>query len=137
MELTQQQSEQLTGRLPQQRENVKGDTRTVRAAILSVVEPGGKWHTLYTRLNRWAQSGVLDRVLPALLQQLIRVRVEVGSLASPVVKVHPDGMGARKKWATSPRQVPRGLADQASSGCRGCSPRYEVFVVCGLSRRCA
>ncbi len=113
MELTQQQYEHLKDLLPRQRGNVKGDNRRVLAAILYVVEQGGKWrglpeqggkwHTIYTRMNRWAKKGVLDRIVVALQQpQLICVRVEVVSLDSPVVPVHPDGPGARKKPGRKP-----------------------------------
>lgn len=113
MELTQQQYEQIAGLLPRQRGNVKVENRRVLSAILYVVEQGckwrglperfGKWHTIYTRRNRWAKKGVLDRVFTALQQQqIIRVRVEVVSLDSTVVPVHPDGTGARKKTGRKP-----------------------------------
>ena len=113
MELTQQQYEHLKDLLPRQRGNVKGDNRPVLAALLYIVEQGckwrglpehfGNWHTLYTRLNRWAKNGVLDRVFAALQQQqIIRVRIEVVSLDSTVIKVHPDGTGARKKTGRKP-----------------------------------
>jgi transposase len=75
MELTQQQDEQIAGLLPRQRGNVQGDNRRVLAAMLYVVEQGckwrglperfGNWHTIYTRMNRWAKSGVVDRVFAA------------------------------------------------------------------------
>ena len=117
MELTQQQYEQLKDLLPRQRGNVKVDNRRVLSAILYVVEQGckwrglperfGNWHTIYTRMNRWAKSGVLDRVFAALQQQqIIRVRVEAVSLDSTVVKVHPDGTGARKKTGPKPLASP-------------------------------
>ena len=114
MELTQQQYEHLKDLLPRQRGNVKRDNRRVLAAILYVVEQGGKWrglpeqggkwHTIYTRMNRWAKKGVLDRIVVALQQpQLIRVRVEVVSLDSPVVPVHPARAGRAKK--TGPQAI--------------------------------
>ena len=113
MELTQQQYAHLKDLLPRQRGNVKVDNRTVLAALLYIVEHGckwrglpehfGNWHTIYTRMNRWAKNGVLDRVFAALQQQqIIRVRVEVVSLDSTVIKVHPDGTGARKKTGRKP-----------------------------------
>ena len=117
MELTQQQDEQLKDLLPRQRGNVTVDNRRVLSAILYVVEQGckwrglperfGNWHTIYTRMNRWAKSGVLDRVFAVLQQQqIIRVRVEAVSLDSTVVKVHPDGTGARKKTGPKPSASP-------------------------------
>ncbi len=58
----------------------------------------GNWHTIYTRMNRWAKAGVLDRVFTALQeQQIIRIKIEAMSLDSTIVKVHPDGTGALKK----------------------------------------
>jgi len=55
------------------------------------------------RMNRWAKRGVLDRVFAQLQRlDLIRVRVEVLSLDSTVVKVQPDGTGALKKTVPKP-----------------------------------
>ena len=77
-------------------------------AILFVAEQGckwrglpkrfGNWHTIYTRMNRWAKSGVLDAVFEKLQrEQLIRIKIEAISMDSTIVKVHPDGTGALKK----------------------------------------
>jgi transposase len=98
-------------------------------AVLYVAENGckwralperfGNWHTIYTRLRRWAAAGVLDRLFQALQEhRLIRIRVECVGLDSTSVKVHPDGTGARKKRPASHRQVARRLEHQDSSGCR-------------------
>ena len=58
-------------------------------------------------MNRWAKRGVLDRVFAELQQQqIIRVRVEAGSLDSSAVKVHPDGTGALKKTVRKPSENP-------------------------------
>ena len=59
--------------LPRQRGNVSlGNLQEVVNAILCVAEHGCKWrglpkrfgnpHTVYTRMNRWANAGVLDRM---------------------------------------------------------------------------
>jgi hypothetical protein len=54
-------------------------------------------------MNRWAKTGVLDRLFEELQhQQLIRVKIEAVSLDSTIVKVHPDGTGALKKTARKP-----------------------------------
>jgi transposase len=82
-------------------------------AILYVAEHGckwrglpkrfGRWHTIYTRMNRWSKSGVLDRVFTELQRaQIVRVRIEAVSLDSTIVKVHPDGTGALKKTDPKP-----------------------------------
>ena len=86
-------------------------------AILFVAENGckwrslpkrfGNWHTIYTRMNRWAKAGVLDRLFEELQhQQLVRIRIEAVSLDSTIVKVHPDGTGALKKTALKPSANP-------------------------------
>ena len=43
----------------------------------------GRWHTVYTRMSRWAKAGVLDRVLEEVkLLSLLRARIEVVGLYS-------------------------------------------------------
>ena len=82
-------------------------------AILYVAEHGckwrglpqrfGRWHTVYTRMNRWSRSGVLDRVFTELQRaQIIRVKIEAVSLDTTMIKVHPDGTGALKKTDLKP-----------------------------------
>ena len=125
MEITQPQYEQIAHLFPRQRGNVSLSHLAVLNAILYVAEHGckwrglpahfGNWHTIYTRMNRWAKKGVLDRVFAELQHRgIIRVKVEVVSLDSTVVKVHPDGMGAGKKT------VPKPLGSRAGAG----APRF-------------
>jgi transposase len=94
-------------------------------AVLYVAENGckwralperfGNWHTIYTRLRRWAEAGVLDRLFQALQEhRLIHVRVDCVGLDSTSVKVHPDGTGALKKTDRKP---------SASRGAAG-TPRF-------------
>lgn len=110
MEITQAQYERIAPYLPVQRGNVEVSNLQVLNAILYVAEHGckwrglprrfGNWHTIYTRMNRWSKSGVLDRVFEQLQRQnIVRVRLEAVSLDSTIVKVHPDGTGALKKTA--------------------------------------
>jgi transposase len=67
----------------------------------------GNWHTIYTRMNRWAKSGVLDAVFEQLQrEQIVRIRIESVSLDSTTVKVHPDGTGALKKTVRRPSANP-------------------------------
>ncbi len=117
MELSESQYKLIQPFLPRQRGNVSLTNLQVLNAILYVAEQGckwrglpkhfGNWHTIYTRMNRWAKNGVLDRVFAALQQrQIIQVRVEAVSLDSTAVKVHPDGTGARKKTARKPSGNP-------------------------------
>ena len=113
MEITQAQYERIESCFPRQRGNVSISNLQVLNAILYVAEHGckwrglpkrfGNWHTIYTRMNRWAKAGVLDRVFRALQEeQIIRVKIESLKLDSTIVKVHPDGTGALKKRAPNP-----------------------------------
>ena len=108
MEITEEQYARIKDSLPVQRGNVSLTNLQVLNAILYVAEQGckwrglpkrfGRWHTIYTRMNRWAKNGVLDRVFEKLqLEQIVRIRIEAFSLDSTSVKVHPDGTGALKK----------------------------------------
>ena len=113
MEISEHQFQQIEHCLPRQRGNVRLPNRQVLNAILYVAEHGckwrglpkrfGKWHSVYTRMNRWAKKGVLDRVFAQLQQQqIIRIKLEAVSLDSTIVKVHPDGTGALKKTVHRP-----------------------------------
>ena len=67
----------------------------------------GNWHTIYTRMRRWAKAGVLDRMFEELQrEQVVRIKIEAVSLDSTSIKVHPDGTGALKKTALSPSENP-------------------------------
>src|SRR5690554_8049699 len=108
MQLSREQFALIEHLLPVQRGNVRIDNLTLLNAVLFVAVNGctwralpqeyGRWHTVYTRMSRWAKAGVLDRVFEELqVLNLLRVRIEVVSLDSTSVKVHPDGTGALKK----------------------------------------
>jgi transposase len=108
MQLTREQFDQIAPLLPRQRGNVRLDNLAVVNAILYVAANGckwralpshyGPWHSVYTRMNRWAKAGVLDTVFTHLQKQrLMQVRIEAVSLDSTIMKVHPDGTGAQKK----------------------------------------
>ena len=119
MELTEAQYERIAPLLPVQRGNVRISNLQVLNAILYVAEHGckwrglpsrfGRWHTIYTRMNRWSKNGVLDRVFEHLQkEQLVRIKLEAVSMDSTIVKVHPDGTGARKKTVHRPSASPAG-----------------------------
>lgn len=121
MEITTEQYSKIEGYFPTQRGNVKNSNLQVLNAILYVAEHGckwrglpkqfGKWHTIYTRMSRWAKNGVLNRIFEALqCENIIQIRVEAVSLDSTMVKVHPDGTGALKKTGRKP------LANQEEDG---------------------
>src|SRR6516165_7397457 len=113
MEINAEQFGRIEPFLPVQRGNVSVTNLQAVNAILYVAEHGckwrglpkrfGNWHTIYTRMNRWAKAGVLDRLFTELQpQQLIRIKIEAVSLDSTIIKVHPDGTGALKKTAPKP-----------------------------------
>jgi transposase len=113
MEINAEQFARIEQHLPRQRGNVSHENLNVINAILFVAENGckwralpkrfGNWHTIYTRMNRWAKLGVLDRLFAQLQrEQLIRIKIEAVSLDSTIIKVHPDGTGALKKTDLKP-----------------------------------
>jgi transposase len=117
MEITPEQFEKIKDSLPIQRGNVSLPNLQVVNAILFIAEQGckwrglperfGKWHSVYTRLNRWSKNGVLERVFEKLQQeQIVRIKIEAFSLDSTSVKVHPDGTGALKKTDHKPLASP-------------------------------
>ena len=117
MTITKEQFDMIQPYLPRQRGNVRISNYQLVNALLYVTENGckwrglpkrfGNWHTIYTRMSRWAKAGVLDRVFSVLQeQQIIRIRVEAMSVDSTIVKVHPDGTGALKKTANRPSANP-------------------------------
>ncbi|GAJ08260.1 unnamed protein product, partial [marine sediment metagenome] len=117
MQITEAQYRRIEACLPRQRGNVNHSNLQVLNAILFVAEHGckwrglpkrfGNWHTIYTRMNRWAKAGVLDRLFAKLQEeQIVRIKIEAVSLDSTIVKVHPDGTGALKKRSPCHRQIP-------------------------------
>jgi transposase len=115
MEITEEQYGRIKDSLPVQRGNVSLSNLQLLNALLYVAEHGckwrglpkrfGKWHTIYTRMNRWSKSGVLDRIFEKLqLEQIVRIKIEAVALDSTSIKVHPDGTGALKKTDRRPSE---------------------------------
>ena len=115
MELKKEQYEQIKECFPKQRKPAKISNLDVLNAVLYVVENGckwrslpkeyGDWHVIYVRVNRWAKKGVLQAAFLRLQQLgIIQIKVNVVSLDSTGIKVHPDGMGALKKTVLSPSE---------------------------------
>ena len=113
MQVRREQFDLIEHLLTTQRGNVAIDNLTVLNAILYVAANGcnrrglprkyGRWHTVYTRMSRWANAGVLDRVFEELqLLDILRVSIEVGSIDGASVKVHGGGTGALKTGALKP-----------------------------------
>ena len=142
MQLTRKQFEKIASLFPKKRGNSKIDDYQVFNAILYVAENGckwralpqrfGNWHNIYTRMNRWAKKGVLDRIFTSLQTTgILQVTLESASLDSTAIKVHPDGTGALKKGETSYRKVMLRLDYQASYGCCGCATSSSIFSFFG------
>jgi transposase len=113
MEISEEQYARIKDSLPVQRGNVSLSNLQLLNALLYVAEHGckwrglpkrfGNWHTIYTRMNRWSKSGVMDRVFEKLqLEQIVRIKIEAIALDSTSVKVHLDGTGALKKTDRRP-----------------------------------
>src|SRR5487761_248951 len=109
MEINEEQYRRIEPILPRQRGNVSMSNLTVLNAILYVAEQGckwrglpkrfGNWHTLYTRMNRWAKRGVLDSIFEKLQrEQIVRIKIEAVSLDSTLVK-------SRGGWTTKIHMV--------------------------------
>ena len=110
MKITPEQFERIKPAFPVQRGNVSIENLQLLNAILYVAEHGckwrglpkdfGNWHTVYTRMKRWNEAGVLTKIFEQLQkEQMVGVEIKVVSLDSSTIKVHPDGCGARKKMA--------------------------------------
>ena len=117
MEIAEEQFRRIESALPRQRGNVRVTNLQFLNALLFVAEQGckwrglpkrfGPWHTVYTRMNRWSKSGVLDQVFELLQrEQIVRIKIETVKMDSTIVKVHPDGTGALKKTDPKPSENP-------------------------------
>ena len=112
MEITKEQYDRLKPYLPIQRGNVKIDNLVLINAMLYIAEncckwrglpeKYGKWYSAYKRVNRWAKSGVLEKIFLGLQkEQIASINVEILALDSTCFKVHPDGAGALKKTGSN------------------------------------
>ena len=125
MEISETQYQHIAHCLPVQRGNVRLPNIQVLNAILYVAEHGcswrglperfGPWHTVYTRMMRWAKSGVLDQVFETLqARNIIQIRIEAVSLDDALIQPHPDGADPSTKL------VPKPSANSSASG----SPKF-------------
>ncbi len=117
VEIAEEQFRRVETALPRQRGNVRVTNLQFLNALLFVAEHGckwrglpkrfGPWHTIYTRMNRWSKSGVLDQVFELLQrEQIVRIKIEAVKMDSTIVKLHPDGTGALKKTDPKPSENP-------------------------------
>ena len=117
MMITEDQFRRIEGCFPTQRGNVKISIFDVANAMLYIAESGckwralpkrfGRWHIIYTRVNRWAKAGVLDPVFMALQEEeIIRIRVDTLSLDSTIAELHPGGTGGENERPAVHRTLP-------------------------------
>jgi transposase len=108
MQINTEQFEKIAQHFPKKRGKLSLSDHQVFNAILFVAVNGckwralpkefGNWHTTYTRMNRWAKKGVLDRIFTLLQEKgIIKMNLEVICLDSTSIRVHPHGTGALKK----------------------------------------
>jgi len=106
--LTEEHLAKIESLLPKPRKPEEVTMLNFLNAVLYAVEQGcqwralpkefGNWHTIYTRFNRWAKNGTLDKVFAALQDEgVIDITADITCIDSTSVKVHPDGTGALKK----------------------------------------
>ena len=105
MEITSEQFAQMKPYLPRQRGNVLNQNIAIINAILWLAENDckwaalpkrfGSWHTVYTRVHRWANAGILDRIVEQMQRlQLIRIRLEIVTSADG--NASADAPGSRR-----------------------------------------
>jgi len=107
MEITQAEYEQIKHLMPIVRGNGRIDSLTALNAMLYIAENGckwrslpekyGRWHTVYMKINRWAKSGVLERIFVHMKSLKFPNLPDTLYLDATVIKVHPHGAGCLKK----------------------------------------
>ena len=107
MKLREEDYREIAEIFPIQRRKSEMSNLEVLNAVLYVLENGckwrslpreyGNWNTIYVRLRRWARKGVLQKAFLLLQEKgIVQISVQIISLDSTSIKVHPDGTGALK-----------------------------------------
>ena len=109
--LTQKALNIITSELPTPRKPPKYSYEEVFDAIFYVLETGcqwrklprqyGHWHTIYMRFRRWADNGMLFRILRKMEHEGI-LKVRITFLDSTTVRAHQSASGAPKKRGSKP-----------------------------------
>ena len=110
-EITEEQYAKIHPLLPVQRGNVRVSNLVFINALLHIAENRcvwralperfGKWQTIHSRMRRWAETGVLDRLFLE-LQELNLIDGGIELLGLDSAEVRPDGAEAQK---TGPRSI--------------------------------
>ena len=87
----------------------------------------GDWNIVYQRFNRWAKSGVFDRIFKLLASDADN---EYMMIDASIVRAHQHSAGARKKRPASNRPIARRTDDQDSCARRryGQSCRTDAYA---------
>jgi transposase len=112
MKLTKEHYGVIEEIFPTQRRKSEMSNLEVLNAVLYVLENGckwrslpreyGNWNTIYVRLRRWSRKGILQKAFMLLQEKgIIKITVQIISLDSTSIKVHPDGTGALKNTENS------------------------------------
>ncbi|MDD3470144.1 MAG: transposase [Thermoguttaceae bacterium] len=118
MKITKRQFEKIKRVFPKSRGSVQIDHFAMINILLYVMENGckwralpkefGNWHTVYMRMRRWAENGVLFDLFEALQKDLnLDIDTSALPLESSCIKVHLGGTGASKKQKTVKQQNTR------------------------------
>lgn len=141
MEISAQQFAGIAHCFPLQRGNVSLPNRQVLNAILYMMthdcawrdlpEHFGHWHTVYTRMNRWAKAGVLTEVFAQLRDAgIVHLKVEVLTVECARRKPRRKRAKARMRSLVNLSMISdtpdadRHLTDPAAS--QGNPSRYRV-----------
>ena len=124
MKLTEEQYKRIEDVFPRPRRAATISNLDILNAVIYVLENGckwrclpkeyGNWNTIYVRLRRWSRKGILQKAFMLLQEKgIIQISVQIISLDSTSIKVHPDGTGALKN--TENRQLESLVADAIPS----------------------
>ena len=75
----------------------------------------GDWKIVYQRFNRWAKSGVFERVFKLLANDHDN---EYMMIDATIVRAHQHSAGAQKRGRASHRPIPRRIDHRSPRGCR-------------------
>jgi transposase len=119
-ESTDDQWQRLAPLLPPQHPRTgrpANDHRTVLNGILWILRTGalwrdlperyGSWQTVYSRVRRWQDAGVWNRVLTTLQADTDGIDSSLVMIDGTNVRAHHQAAGARKKGARTPNPVNR------------------------------